>query len=89
MSRWFVLAACCLCGLRLDPDRTGTERSIRPATPMSPPSGLVYPESAVEQGLASPDPDARLAVMLGHASVTTTMRYVAAAEAATRTGLDG
>ena len=56
---------------------------------MSPPSGLVYPESAVEQGLASPDPDARLAVMLGHASVTTTMRYVAAAEAATRTGLDG
>ena len=56
---------------------------------MSPPSGPVYPESAVEQGLASPDPDARLAVMLGHASVTTTMRYVAAAEAATRTGLDG
>ncbi|KFI92525.1 Integrase [Bifidobacterium saguini DSM 23967] len=36
-----------------------------PSVPMTLPSGLICPEESIEQGLASPDRDARLAVMLG------------------------
>lgn len=36
-----------------------------PTVPMTLPSGCICPEENIEQGLASPDEDARLAVMLG------------------------
>lgn len=36
-----------------------------PTVPMTLPSGCICPEEDIEQGLASPDEDARLAVMLG------------------------